>query len=420
MRKSSGGTANKNRFKNLCKRLTFYLGQAKNFCLKFVKYIKNFTDKIPKKFVRVFIILLLSFFSVIIFVNREKFSPDYIGTFFADSFAEASFGPGFPHKINGSKVSCENFKVIDKDVVLLSDLSLTTLNSSASEMLQKQHSYQNPMLKTCSTRAIFYDLGGKNLEVTSKSKTLHTASTDYNIISAAISNYGTFAVVTEAKGFLAQLTVFSKDSKSVYYRYNFANHYITDVAISEDGRSAAVCGATARDGSVVSSVYVFDYNREEPWVKFDYSDNMFIRLEYLSNGNVVAVGDKLVSVINPYRGTHEDYSYDNKNIVGFDVNKKDGVLLALSLSEDGTNTDMVLIGQNGKLEKSFHTEHSVKAVSFNHHKSAALSYGKVYVYNFSGHLLNSFDVGVDTKNIRLFSGKELYTLGLTEVNKIRF
>lgn len=420
MRKSSNGAANKNRFKNLCKRLTFYLGQAKNFCLKFVEYIKIFVDKIPQKFVKVFIILLLSFFSVIIFVNREKFSPDYIGTFFADSFAESSFGPGFPRKINGSKLSCENFKVIDKDVVLLSDLSLTTLNSSAGEMLQKQHSYQNPMLKTCGTRAIIYDLGGKNLEVTSKSKTLHTASTDYNIISADISNYGTFAVVTEAKGFLAQLTVFSKDSRSVYYRYNFANHYITDVAISEDGRSAAVCGATARDGSVVSSVYVFDYSREEPWVKFDYSDNMFIRLEYLSNGNVVAIGDKLVSVISPSRGSHEDYSYDNKNIVGFDVNKKDGVLLALSLSEDGTNTYMVLIGQTGKLEKSFHTEHSVKAVSFSHHKSAALSYGKVYVYNFSGHLLNSFDVGVDTKNIRLFSGKELYTLGLTEVNKIRF
>lgn len=420
MRKSYFDTANKNRFKSLGKRVAFYLGQAKNSYLKFVEYVKNFIDKIPKKFVRVFIILLLSFFSVMVFVNREKFSPDYIGTFLVDSLAEFSFGPGFPQKINGCKVNCENFKVIDKDVVLLSDLSLTTLNSSASEMLQKQHSYQNPILKTCDTRAIIYDLGGKSLEITSKSKTLHNSSTDYNIISAAISNYGTFAIVTEAKGFLAQLTVLSKDSRNVYYRYNFANHYITDVAIRKDGWSSAVCGATANDGSVVSSVYVFDYNREEPLAKIDYNDNMFIRLEYLSNGNVVAIGDKLVSVINPSRGTHEDYSYNNKNIVGFDVNKKDGVLLALSLSEDGTNTDMVIIGQNGKLEKSFHTEHSVKAVSFNHHKLAALSYGKVYVYNFVGHLLKSFDVGIDTKNIRLFSGKELYTLGLTDVNKIRF
>lgn len=420
MRKSSGSSANKNCFKSLCKGLTFYLGQAKNYFLKFMEYIKNFIDKIPKKIVKVFIILLLSSFSVIIIINREKFSPDYIGTFFADSFTEFSFGPGFPLKINGNRVCCENFKVVDKDVILLSDLSLTALNSSASKMLQKQHSYQNPILKTCSTRAIIYDLGGKNLEVTSKSKTLHTANTDYNIISADISNYGTFAVVTETKGFLAQLTVFSKDSRNVYYRYNFANHYITDVAIREDGRSAAVCGTTAKEGSVISSVYVFDYNREEPLAKIDYNDNMFIRLEYLSNGNVVAIGDKLISVINPSRGTHEDYFYDNKNIVGFDVNKKDGVLLALSLSEDGTNTDMVIIGQNGKLEKSFHTEHSVKSVSFSHHKLAALSYGKVYVYNFVGRLLTSFDVNIDTKNIRLFSGKELYTLGLTDVNKIRF
>ena len=401
-------------------KLNLSMSKVKSLVGKFYSLIKNFIKKIPKKYIRVFEILILIFLSVALFVNREKFSPDYVGTFLEDLFAEVQHGNGYPYKISGSKVNNENFKIIDKDLFLLSDTTLSVTNTSAKEMHKSQHCYQNPMLKVSSTRAVVYDLGGKNLEITSRSKTLHTAAMNNNIISAAVSNYETFAAVTEAKGFLGQLSVFAKNGRDVYYKYNFADHYITDVAISENGKSVAVCGSTAKDGSIISTVYVFDYKSEEPKVKLNYDDNMFICVEYLSNGNVVAVGDRLISVINAKNGSKEDYFYDNKNLIGFDINKKEGILLALSLSEDGNNTNMVVINKNGKVDKSFHTEHSVKAVSFNHGKLAALAYGEVYVYNFSGKKINSFNVGNDVKNIRLFSSKDIYVLGITEVRKIRF
>lgn len=401
-------------------KLNLGVRKVKTLIGKFKNLIESFIKKVPKKFIKVFAILVLSFLSVAIFVNREKFSPDYVGTFLEDLFAGIQHGSGYPYKISGSKVNNENFKVIDKDLFLLSDTTLSALNTSAREMHKSQHCYQNPMLKVSSTRAVVYDLGGKNLEITSRSKNLHTATMNNNIISAAVSNYGTFAVVTEAKGFLGQLTVFAKNGKDMYYKYNFADHYITDVAISENGKSVAICGSTAKDGSMMSTVYVFDYKSEEPKVKLNYDDNMFIRVEYLSNGNVVAVGDRLISVINPKNGSKEDYFYDNKNLIGFDINKKDGILLALSLSEDGNNTDMIVINKNGKVDKSFHTDPSVKAVSFNHGKLAALSYGEVYVYNVSGKKLKSLAVGNDVKNIRLFSSRDIYVLGITEVRKIRF
>ncbi len=402
------------------KKLNSSVSKVKNLIYRLKNLIENFIKKVPKKFIKVFAILILSFLSVIIFANREKFSPDYVGTYLEDLFAGFQHGNGYPYKISGNKVINENFKIIDKDLFLLSDTTLSALNTSAREMLKSQHCYQNPMLKVSSTRAVVYDLGGKNLEITSRSKTLHTATMNNNIISAAVSNYGTVAVVTEAKGFLGQLIVFAKNGKDIYYKYNFSDHYITDVAISENGKSVAVCGSTAKDGSMMSTVYVFDYKSEEPKVKLNYDDNMFIRVEYLSNGNVVAVGDRLISVINPKNGSKEDYFYDNKNLIGFDINKKEGILLALSLSEDGNNTNMVLINKNGKVDKSFHTEHSVKSVSFNHGKLAALAYGEVYVYNFSGKKINSFNVGNDVKNIRLFSSRDIYVLGITEVRKIRF
>ena len=400
-------------------KLNLKFGQAKIFCQRIIASARDVIKCLSPRFVKVFLILILSFFSVVIFVNRQKFSPDYVGVFLEDLFAQSQHGGSYPYKISGNKVSNENFRTIDKSLFLLSDTTLTTLNTSAGEMQKEQHSFPSPMLKVSGNRAIIYDLGGKHLRIKSKSKAVHTAELESNIISADVSDCGTFGVVTESSGFLGQMTIFSKNGKDIYYKYNFADHYITDMAISESGKSAAVCGSTAKNGSMVSSVYVFDYKSETPKVKLDYEDNLFIRVEYLSNGNIMAVGDSLVSVINPRNGEKRDYNYEGKTLHHFDVNKKYGILLALALSEDGNSTDMVFINSSGKFENIINTIHNVKAVSFNHRKLAALSYGKVYIYNFSGNHLKTVNVGNDAKNIRLYSGRDMYVLGVTEVRKVR-
>lgn len=410
----------KEQYEKTKNKIKLNIRQANKTRQKIKVFIKNILERISPKFIRALIILFLSFLCVMVFLNREKFSPDYVGVFLEDMFVHMQSGEGYPYKINGNKINNGNFKSINKDVFVLSDTSFVCLNKSAKEMNSKRHRYQNPMLKISDNRSIIYDIGGKYIEINSKSKTLHTAALDNNIISAAISSHGIYSVVTESKGFLGQLTVYSKDGDNVYYKYNFADHYITDVAISENGKSTAVCGCTAQNGSMVSTVYVFDYKNEKPKVKLDYNDNMMIQIEYLSNGNIVAIGDKLISVINPRNGTSKDYDYSNKTLISFDINKNDGILLALSLSEDGNNTTMVLINKSGKVENTFETKNNIKSVNFKHRKIAALSYGNLYIYNLSGNKLKTIEVGNETRKVNLFSSRGAYLLGATEIKKIRF
>ncbi len=416
----SNNLLNKEQYEKTKNKIKLNVIQASKTHQKIKVFIKNILKSIPKRFVRAFIILVLSFLFVTVFLNREKFSPDYVGVFLGDMFMQMQSGEGYPYNINGNKVNNGNFKSINKDIFVLSDTSFVCLNKSAKEMNNKRHRYQNPILKVSDNRSIIYDVGGKYVEINSKSKTLHTAMLDNNIISAAISSHGIYSAVTESNGFLGQLTVYSKDGDNVYYKYNFADHYITDVAISENGRSTAVCGCTAQNGSMVSAIYVFDYKNEKPKVKLEYHDNMMIQIEYLSNGNIVAVGDKLISVINPRNGTSKDYNYENKTLISFDINKNDGILLALSLSEDGNNTDIVLINKSGKVESAFETKNNIKSVNFKYRKIAALSYGNLYIYNLSGNKLKTIEVGNETRKVNLFSSRGAYILGATKIKKIRF
>lgn len=392
-----------------------------NFVKNKINFLSNKIKNLPKKYIKVFFILILSFLSVVIFINKEKFSPDYIGIFLEDFLAGLKHGKGYPYKITGNKVSNENFKNCDNKLFLISDTTLLVLNSSAGEIQKRQHSYQNPIIKVNNNRSIVYDLGGNNLEIISRSRTLNSLKTNNNIISAAVSKYGTFAIVTEFKNFLSQMTVFDKNNKNIYYKYDFADHYITDVAINDDGKSVAVCGTTAEEGSLISTVYIFDdYKNKEPKIKFNYDNNMLLKVEYLSNGNILAIGDKLTSVINCKNCSKNDYFYNNKNLIGFDINKKNGVLLALSLSDDGSNPEIIMINKNGKVDKTFHIDHAIKSISFNNGRIAVLSYEKAYIYNFFGKELKEIDVGIDAKNIQLNSSKEMYVLGVNEIRKVRF
>ncbi len=411
-------SSKKRYYKKLYKYKTNFL-QVNNTLKKIKCFFSRVFNKLPKKVIKSFIILICSFLFVIIFINREKLSPDYISAFFEDIIVQNQHGAGYPYKINGNKVMSQNFKNINNNAFVISDTTFVSLNASAKEMNKKQHCYQTPMIKVNDNREIIYDLGGKHAEIMSKSKSLHTVELENNIISAAASNNGIYAIATESNGFLGQLTVFSKDGKDIYYKYNFADHYITDIALSDNGKSAAVCGCSAQEGSLVSTVYVFDYKNEVPKLKLDYKDNMFIRIEYLSNGNIVAVGDRLLSVINVNNGEKKDYDYENKTLITFDINKKEGILLSLSLSEDGNNTHMILINKSGKVENIINTENTIKSVSYKSGKIAALSYENLYIYNSFGKNLKTIAAGNDARKVNLSSGRTAYILGITEIRRVK-
>ncbi|MDQ5983436.1 MAG: hypothetical protein RUMPE_00447 [Eubacteriales bacterium SKADARSKE-1] len=381
---------------------------------------KRIPDKFSKQLARFLLILVASVTVVFVFLNRDNLSPDQVMTWASDKIVTFGVGPDFPSHIVGNKVSDKNFKLLDGNVAVVSDTAFVCLNGSAKEIASRQHGFSNPTLKVNSNKALIYDLYGTGLAIESKSTEIYKTNKKDNILSAAVACNGIYGTVTQTKGFTGKLELFHSCKNESFYEYCFSDCYITDMAINKNGKSISTVGVTSKNGGMISNLYIFDGKSENAKLKLDFPDSMLFSVSYLSNGNVVVLGDNILSVVNTSNGKKHDYLFENRALTAFDVNEDKGILLSLSLSDDGNSCELLLFDKKGNLEKNIKTDLKIKAVSYNYDRITAVCYGYTYVYKKNGKALGKYDSGKDAKEIILFSPKGAYVLGFTEIRKILF
>src|SRR5699024_8905017 len=76
-----------------------------------------------------------------------------------------------------------------------------------SEVRTIQPGYARPAISVGNTRFVLYDRAGTELRVESRTRTLHTITTEQGIMLCSLSANGTLAVVTESDRYVAELQV---------------------------------------------------------------------------------------------------------------------------------------------------------------------------------------------------------------------
>ena len=366
------------------------------------------------------LIVLLSVLLVLLWNNRKNFSPDNVLGWIHDSVLKIGNGSGFPYQIVGNKINRENFKVVNGNVLSVSDTSFIALNKSAKEIANRQHSFGSPILKYNGSKVLIYNLYGNGYQIESLSKTISRGNTENNIITAAIADNGMCGFITESNGYFCEMNVISEDGKDKIYKYFFSESYMTSMDFSEDGKNVAVVGYSAENGTIKSVLYVFDYSSESPKIKMEFVENALIEVQYLSNGDILVVGDSYLAFINPKSEKESIFSYEDKVLTAFDVNKIDGVVFSLSSSNDGNMCSIQAVNLDRKKLFEIDSKIKISDISYKSGNVMALSYGSVTKYNDKGVKIGEQNVKSDAKAIEMFSANGAYVLGTSEIRKIKF
>lgn len=387
-------------------------------------FFQALSKKIPKSVRKILgkslLILLISTVSINIFINRYYLSPDQVLMYIQDKFVSMGHGNGFPKEIYGSNIDSQNFQILGGSLVAASDTCTTCYNKNSKEIFNRQHSFQSPMLKATKNKILLYDLYGKDLEISCKSKIIYKTNVDENILCAGLAENGTYGVVTSTSGYFSKLSVFKRFSKTLIYEYCFSDTYITNLDFSSNGKYACAVGLSSENGCMYSNLFVFDYKGETPKFKLQYKDSMVIKTLFLENGNIALIGDNMFSVVNPKNGKQEKYDFDNRNLTAFEINKNDKSIISLSSSDDGNACEILIFDKKGKLISNIKTDIKIKSMSFKDNKIAALSYDKVFVYNKKGKVLKELSCEQNSKEIHFFEPRKLYGLGISSIQKITF
>lgn len=374
---------------------------------------------VPKWAYRVIVILMITVVGLGIWMNRDNLSPQNIGDWVQTQFLGMGVGEGYPLNLNGDEVAAQNFCVSDGRLLLTGNTTILSLNSSAKQIFSRKHGFSNPVMLAKGQKVLVYNQGGKGYRIENQIKTLVSDTASQNIVTAALASNGAYALVLEDSGYCGKLTAYTKDNKEAY-NYWFSDAYPTAIALNEEGNRAVVTAVTVNNGVLQSSFYLLDFNSTDPVTPVGtYPNTVFTKVSY-QNGSITAVGDTRTVVMSDKGKEIANYDYQGAKLVcaALDQNR---AALCLSSFENASAVKLVTLSNQGTQESSIDVDSRVTAVSLYGDTMAALLDGQVRAYSVSrGTQTGSCDIKSDMRAIALSSEKQVYLLGVSEVNCATF
>ncbi len=374
-------------------------------------------NNLTKKFFRVFIIIFLGVVVVLALVNLDKLTPENISHWFQYDLLGKTEGTGYPIRYIGTSINTENFSLMDKSPVYCSDTSVVVLNSNAGEYQNNQHSFANPILKTDKEYSIIYNADATGYRIINRDTTLYSGSADRKLFDADIAENGTYALLTYGNDYLSTLTVNDRNNNKIY-SYSFAEYYVSCVSVNSSGTRAALSGISAKDGGLISVIYILDFGQKTYYQKYEFEDSYIYDICYLDNDKVVAVGDTSVYHIDIDNKNMTELSYDSKNLTTYTMKRNFGVLISLSTNPDGRECDVVAINSEGKKIVDVETGNKILSLDYRSDKICALFPNNIGIYNMEGKEIGVIESNPDSRKICFCDSETLYVLGISNIYQI--
>lgn len=292
----------------------------------------------------------------------------------------STFGGGkFP--VDLYSINCTDF-VTDKSVTAVINYTYLEIYNNRGKLIQAaSHGLSNPRLEFSEARFLLFDRDRYSVKVYNYSSELYTREFEKTVVTADISRSGAYAVVTGADSYFATLYVYNKNNE-LLYTWNSAENYITDVAVSESGKSVAVSLLNASGGSFCSKIYILDFDSNAPRAKYEFG-GLISSLRSVNKNYILASGIENAYVL-PWNGTvHSDIGISGviRNI-SHPLNGYVAVCYGRSSNE--TVNTVVVIDPKGHVGQPFRFNAKVTDIAVTENDVAVLSDTAVYIYDHKG------------------------------------
>ena len=325
-----------------------------------------------------------------------------------------SIGEGvFP--INVYSTNAKAFSSFNDMYGILNESFFELYNPKGKLIQAVSHGMSNAQLEVSEARYLIYDRDRYTLSVYNYGDKLFGAKYEDVITSADIGRDGTFAVVTDSKSFQNTVLVYNKNNELVF-TWNSANYYVTDVAVSNDGDSIAVCLLNSVGGAFESFVYILEYNSAEPVYRFKFND-VVSSLTSCGENYILANGfDRAYTI--PWNSGAE-YDLKISGVVRcYDSNVTSASCIISGREDNGHVNTITVINEFGTVNCSFEFNATVNDVDLSETEIAVLTDNEVYVYDHFGVLIRTLKSSVKGNFVGIVDNGEVAVLDSSKIVKL--
>ena len=360
------------------------------------------------------VLLLLICVLLVLWQNRERILPENFYEKIRLSFAGKKEGDGYPHMLKGNTGETGVFFCKNGNLVLLSDTAFEVLNQKGTRLMEGRISFSQPAAALSETRCLLYGIGEKPFRIEGVSGTVLEGTSEKKIIAADISEKGKFMLATESDSHVSEIAVYMPDG-SLQYSYKFSSCYITDVAISSDGKTGAVCGLYSTGGTLKGQIYIFDFGNPEPVVFQEKDEMLFFDVEW--NGKTATcMGQTGVFYIDA-DGKDHSYSFGGKELISYDI--YDG--RAAFVLDDYQEQRLFVTDMSGKVVMEKAVSGGVKDLAYFGDTAAVFADRSISIYStVDAGELAAFETENDARRILLGDVNTLYIVNRSSVEQKSF
>ena len=320
-------------------------------------------------------------------------------------------GGEYPREIYGAKT----LNAVSKGsyYYVLTDTNLCAFSNSGKEIYTNSHGYSNPVISTSSTRAMVYDQNGTSLKIFNLKEQTNVLNTKKPIIAASIARNGSYAVVTESDEYASTVTVYSRKDKKLY-QWNSAKDKVNSIAINSSGKKIAVSTINAEQGSLVSNVYVLNFQDGKEY-EYKIDDGLVY--------GVYSVG-KAFSVVSSKGYSHITWSKHEKTDISSSLSLSmyrqsfDGVLLVFNRENDLNDNTVMLISKKGEKLLEFNFKGIIGDIQFSDGHIYCISESKVHLFDKEGKSLGSGVCDYGVVKIAPTGSHSMVTITDSEIKKL--
>lgn len=295
--------------------------------------------------------------------------------------------------------------------IIVTNNSVISLKANGEKIYSEGLGYSSPVFKSTDKKYIIFERASGKYAVGDKSKVICNCDLDDEIINADVASNGNYALITRTAQATQCMSVYSKNNERLFV-WECSDDYLTDVALSKNGKAIAVSAMNVVNGDIYSRIYFFYINSLGIEGKIEYPNEAVYKIKFIDNENVSVITDISYMTANMTQLRSQVVSYEYDEISSYRFGSKSSV--AILKKEFGSLNEKKLMVINKKCESVFETaiESEISDFATDLKKVYVLISGKVLVYSVSsGEMVGDIHVDASVSSI-LVSGKRIF--GLSE------
>ncbi len=336
---------------------------------------------------RLRIAALIAAVLVIVLVGCELFAP--AGLFETVSNMTLVIGSGsYPASLESTNTA--NAVSKGSYYYVLTNNSIIAYSNAGKKIFSYSHGFENPILKTSKTRALVFGQDTNQALIFTLRGLKSTIDTKQKIKNAAIGDDGTYALVTSADNYAAQVSVYKKNNKLVYEWFS-SKELVNNVAVAPSGKKIAISTVCSKVGSYDSRLSVLNFKSATPLYEKVYEDTVIYNIDTSFTGGFSVLTANQFDFIK--WSNYKTRSYENEYNTAMFRAGSSGMAVVYNRDSDKTDNRIAVFSKSGKLKNEIKFKGIITDFGIKDGNIYCISDTKAYILDKNGKIIRSGECG---------------------------